>query len=352
MPSAVDWVESLTPWPEEFGLVRMNDLLDALDHPEHAYPSIHVVGTNGKSTATRVVESLLLGEGLRAGAYLSPHVRSWSERIRVDGTEADFEQAVERVRPAAERVGATQFEVLTAAALLEFADAGVDAAVVEAGLGGRHDATNVLAAPVVLLTNVGLDHTDVLGSTREAIAREKLAVVHPGATAVLPDDEFADLVPHARVVVGGPSEAASALLGRTVAESADAVSLPGRLERRGEEELWDGAHNPDGVAWLAARLPSRDYTIVASILADKDVDAMLERLAGVGRRLIATRSSNPRALSAEELAARARRWFERVDAIDEPEAALIEARHEPPVLVTGSLYLLADLAAVEEQRIK
>src|SRR5207253_11174532 len=117
--------------------------------PQHAYPAIHVVGTNGKSTTTRMTEALLEDAGLRVGAYLSPHVRGWSERIRVGGAEADFERAVERVRPHAERVGATQFEVVTAAALAEFAAAGVDVAVVEAGLGGRHDATNVLDSRVV-----------------------------------------------------------------------------------------------------------------------------------------------------------------------------------------------------------
>jgi dihydrofolate synthase/folylpolyglutamate synthase len=351
MPSAVDWVAALTPWPEEFGVERMLDLLAALDEPQRSFPSVHVVGTNGKSTATRTVEALLLNEDLHVGAYLSPHVRGWSERIRVDGAEADFERAVERVRTPAERLGATQFEVLTAAALLEFADSGVDVAVVEAGLGGRHDATNVLDAPIVLLTNVGLDHTDVLGSTREEIAREKLAVVRPGATVVLPDDEFAWLVRHAHVVVGGAREVAAAFLGREPSGLPD-VALPGRLEQRGDDEIWDGAHNPDGVAWLAAQLPRRDYTIVASILADKDVDAMLERLAGLGGRLIATRSSNARALAPDALAARARSFFDRVEAIAEPEAAVAAAREEPPVLVTGSLYLLADLASLEEQRIK
>jgi dihydrofolate synthase/folylpolyglutamate synthase len=351
MPSAVDWVAALTPWPAEFGVERMLALLDALDNPQRSFPAVHVVGTNGKSTATRTIESLLLGEDLRVGAYLSPHVRGWSERIRVDGDEADFERAVARVRPPAERLEATQFEVLTAAALLEFAEAGVDAAVVEAGLGGRHDATNVLDAPVVLLTNVGLDHTDVLGSTRDEIAREKLAVVKPGATAVLPDDEFAALVPQARVVVGGAREAATAFLGREPRDFPD-VALPGRLEQRSPDEVWDGAHNPDGVGWLAAQLERNDYTIVASILADKDVDAMLELFAGLGERLIATRSSNPRALPADALAGRARRFFDRVDAIEDPEAALAAAREEPPLLVTGSLYLLADLASLEEQRIK
>src|SRR5689334_22385794 len=176
MPSQADWIESLSPWPEEFGLGRMLALLAELGEPQRAYPAIHVVGTNGKSTATRRAAAFLAREGLRAGAYTSPHVEGWSERIQVDGENADLDAVLDRVRPAAERIGATQFEVLTAAALAEFAAAEVEVAVVEAGLGGRLDATNVLAAKVVGLTNVGLDHTEVLGETREQIAEEKLAV--------------------------------------------------------------------------------------------------------------------------------------------------------------------------------
>src|SRR5207249_1721 len=142
-------------------------------------PAIHVVGTNGKTSTTLLTAALLRAEGLRVGAYISPHVRSFSERIQVDGADADLESALARVRP--HSAGATQFEVLTAAALAEFAARAVDVAVVEAGLGGRFDATNVLDARVVVLTNVARDHTEVLGETRDAIAAEKLAVVTPGA---------------------------------------------------------------------------------------------------------------------------------------------------------------------------
>ena len=170
MPSRAEhtaWLASLSPWPKEFGLGRMRTLLAALGDPQLAYPAIHVVGTNGKSTATRTIEALLLAEGLSVGATVSPHVRSWAERITVDGEEADFEAAIGRVRPEAEAHEATQFETLCAAAFAEFAQRDVDVAVVEAGLGGRLDATNVLRSHVVLLTNVGLEHTDVLGETRE-----------------------------------------------------------------------------------------------------------------------------------------------------------------------------------------
>jgi dihydrofolate synthase / folylpolyglutamate synthase len=338
--TATDWVASLSPWPEEFGLDRMRALLEALGNPQTSYRSLHVVGTNGKSTATRTIAALLRTQGLLVGAYTSPHVSGWHERLDTD--QESFERAVARVREAAENINATQFETLTAAAFADFAERGVDAAVVEAGLGGRLDATNVLGAPVVLLTNVGLEHTDVLGDTREEIAREKLAVVFPGACVVLPDEEWRDLVPTARVVVGGAQQAAEAFLGRAIDAEAE-VSLPGRLERRGPDEIRDGAHTPEAVDWLLERIERRDWTIVASILADKDADAILSRLASAGRTLIATRSSNPRALAAADLADRARPYFEHVESIAEPEDALARARVLGPVLVTGSLYLLADL---------
>src|SRR5687768_16485719 len=213
MPSPAEhtaWLEQLSPWPQEFGLGRMRTLLGALGDPQLAYPAIHVVGTNGKSTATRTIEALLLADGLSVGATISPHVRSWGERITLDGEEGDVAEAVRRVRPAAERLRATQFEIVTAAALAAFAAAKVDAAVVEAGLGGRLDATNVLRTRVVLLTNVGLEHTDVLGDTVEAIAREKLAVAREDSIVVLPDETYASLVSGREIVIGGAREAAEA----------------------------------------------------------------------------------------------------------------------------------------------
>jgi len=348
--SAIAWIESLSPWPVDgFGLGRMRDLLERLGHPERAFPAIHVVGTNAKSTATRTIAALLRAEGLRAGAYTSPHVSGWAERLDTDAES--FERALERVRPDAEAVGATQFEALTAAALAEFAAQDVDVAVVEAGLGGRLDATNVLDTRVVLLTNVGLEHTDVLGSTREQIAREKLAVVRPGATVVLGEPEWASLVPPGNeTTFGGAREAAAAFLGRPLEREGDVeVALAGRLERRGDE-IRDGAHTAEAVDWLLERLPRLgDYVICASILADKDVEGMLARLARAGDCLVATASSNPRALPADELARRADRCFRRVETVPEPAAALARARAlagvRGPVLVTGSLYLLADLSS-------
>ena len=322
----------------------MHALLAELGHPEGAFRSIHVVGTNGKSTATRTIAALLRAEGLQAGAYTSPHVSGWEERLDTD--PVTFERAVGRIRPAAEAVGATQFEALTAAALAEFADEGVDVAVIEAGLGGRLDATNVVDAPVVHLTNVGLEHTDVLGDTREAIAREKLAVARPGAIVVLGESEWAYLLPERDVRVGGPREVVEAFLGRPSEQHVD-VEVPGRLEWRSSIELWDGAHTPEAVDWLLERVDG-GWTLVVSLLRDKDIDGMLERLAKAGDTLVATESSNPRALPAVELADRARRYVSTVVAVEDPAAAVQRARElGPRVLVTGSLYLLADLHAAE-----
>ena len=361
MTSATRWVESLSPWPSDgFGLDRIHALLAELGDPQSRYPAVHVVGTNGKSTTTRLTEALLAGAGLAVGAYISPHVRGWSERIRIRGQDADFEHAVAAVRGPAERIGATQFEVLTAAALAAFAEAGVDVAVVEAGLGGRHDATNVLETRVVVLTNVALEHMDVLGDTREAIAAEKLAVVRPGSVAVLGEPEWQELATEngaVRVELTAHSNlalavaAAEAFLGRPVEPAAAAdVQLPGRLEHRSEHplEIWDGAHNLAGIGYLLPRLPDRDFVIVASILQDKRPALMLEALSVRGQTLVATESANARSVPAAELADLASAFFRRVELEPDPSAARRLgselAGPDGALLVTGSLYLLGELS--------
>ena len=352
------FLEALSPWPARFGLERIEALLAELGDPQRRYPAIHVVGTNGKTSTTLMTAALLHAAGLSVGATISPHLRAWSERIQVDGEEAELAGALARVLPHA--TGATQFEVITAAALAEFAARGVEVAVVEAGLGGRLDATNVLAARIVVLTSVALDHTDVLGATRAEIAAEKLAVVTAGSTVVLAEPEWEALAREAgaaRVVTGPDSnlalatEAASQFLGRAVDPgAARELRVPGRLERRSERplEIWDGAHNPAGIAYLLARLPPRRFTIVASILADKDAEAMLGALASAGDRLVATGSPSPRARPAEELAVLAAPFFERVETVVSAPEALARARAlagpDGAVLVTGSLYLLSELS--------
>src|SRR5262249_34025366 len=307
----------------------MRRLMTALGQPELSFESIHVVGTNGKSSTARMIAAILAHHGLRTGAYLSPHLASFGERIRIDDRDlspADFAAAVARAARAAELVDragggedrVTQFEALTAAAYSELARQGVEVAVIEAGLGGRYDATNVIPSRVQVLTSVGLEHTRWLGPTITDIAREKLDVVQPGGTLVLGDRLHPDALAVAREVAaergatlvqagsdpgvpgGAPGAcqrrnfalaraAAEAYLGEldedAVAAAAAEIRVPGRLQIVGEKPLTllDGAHNPEGMAALAESLPEivagRDNVVaVVSILDDKDAAGMLASL--------------------------------------------------------------------------
>jgi len=381
-----------------FGLERMRRLLTALGSPQRAFRAVHVVGTNGKSSTVRMTAAILEAHGLRTGSFVSPHLTSFAERIRIAdddlGPEA-FGAAVERAAGAAALVDrtlggedrVTQFELITAAALAEFARRDVDVAVVEAGLGGRHDATNVLDAPVVVLTNVGLEHTRWLGPTLRDIAREKLAVVTKRATLVIgglePEAEDEALATAARnqarlvrplpaTAVGLPGyqrtnfavacAAAGALIGeldeRAVAEAIAHSEVPGRLQRVAERPLTivDGAHNPSGVAALAAALPDavgeRPVVAVTSILDDKDAAGMLRELLPHCAAAVFTRSLNPRALPAATLASLASQLGGAggggpLEIDPDPYHAVERARELAgpggAVVATGSIYLVADL---------
>ena len=390
---------SLELFGMRFGLDRMRRLMTALSNPQLRFDSIHVVGTNGKSSTVRMIAAILQHHGLRTGAYLSPHLVSYGERIRVDGHDVEpgaFAAAVQRARRAVELVNhslaagdrVTQFEALTAAAYSELAARGVDVAVIEAGLGGRYDATNVIPSKVQVLTSVGLEHTRWLGPTITDIAREKLDVVRPGAALVLgyalaPDAvAVAEEVAAARgarivwasadpgVAVGAPGAfqrrnfalarvAAEAYLGEpdpsAVADAAAEVRVPGRLQAIAEEPLTvlDGAHNPEGIAALVESLPEviggrTPLIAVLSILDDKDAAAMLRELAPVCDALIFTSSQNPRALPPPTLHSLATQLGgPPSEVVPDPRAALQRARElagtSGAVVATGSIYLVADL---------
>ncbi len=324
--AAEEYLQALELFGMRFGLERMRRLLTVLGAPQERFASVHVVGSNGKSSTTRMVAALLSAHGLRTGAYLSPHLVSFTERVRVEGhdvTPARFAAAVAAARHAAgdldrtldagDRV--TQFEALTAAAFVALAEEHVDVAVVEAGLGGRWDATNVIPSAVQVLTNVGLEHTRWLGSTITEIAVEKLDVVQGGGTLVVgpglhPDARaVAERVVAergARLVVASaappadlrlraegtfqrtnfalacaaaeayleaacsqdpdiegsgntpsPQASESPLLDQAAVGAVAASTLvPGRFEAVGERPLTilDGAHNPAGFVALAASL--------------------------------------------------------------------------------------------------
>src|SRR5258707_8686225 len=231
---------SLELFGMRFGLDRMRRMMTALGSPERAYDTIQVLGTNGKTSTTRMTAAILQRHGLLTGAYTSPHLIGYRERILIDGRELDaasFSAAIARADRAAEQVNrtladddhVTQFELLTAAALWELARYGVQVGVVEAGLGGRYDATSVVAAAVTVLTNVGLEHTRWLGPTITDIAEEKLAVVRPGATLVLGEG----LAPEALVVAERvATERDAEIITASPLDAKLGVASPGPVQRR------------------------------------------------------------------------------------------------------------------------
>lgn len=396
---AEEYLLSLELFGMRFGLDRMHRLMTTLGLPQERFASIHVVGTNGKSSTARMIAAILERHGRRTGTYLSPHLATFAERVRIGDADlepAAFGAAVQRAAHAAELVDrtlaeddrVTQFEALTAAAYSELAARGVEVAVIEAGLGGRYDATNVIPSTVQVLTNVGLEHTRWLGPTIGDIAREKLAVVRGGATFVIGALEAeaeaeaeatvervgARLVrapadPGVRLAALGGFQRRNFAVARAAAEAfagpldpaeveaaAASVLVPGRLQPVGEDPLTllDGAHNPSGLRALAESLPevvdgrSGPLIAVVSILEDKDAAGMLEVLLPHCDGVVFTRSMNPRALSPATLESLWRQLGGTAAEIEpDPRRAVRRARERAgaggSVLVTGSIYLVADL---------
>ncbi|GLZ81779.1 dihydrofolate synthase [Actinorhabdospora filicis] len=356
-----------------FDLDRMKALLDHLGNPQRAFRSIHLTGTNGKTTTARMIESLLRAHGLRTGRYTSPHLKTIRERISIDGepiSEEDFVRVYGEVGPVAHLVDAqlgetlTYFDVTTATAFAAFADAPVDVGVIEVGLGGETDSTNVLGAEVAVITPIGMDHAEFLGDRIEDIADMKAGIVHKGATLVTARQEpeameallrrtaqvGASVVREGKdfgveerylafggqvltlqglgeryeevfVPLHGAHQAQNAavalaavetLLGtgldaEVVREGFAQVTSPGRLERvrTAPTVLLDAAHNPHGMKATVDTVRDefsfeRLVTVIGSV-EGKDVLGMLELLEPITDRLIVTRSSTPRAMAPAKL---------------------------------------------------
>lgn len=429
-------------WPEtriEPSLTRISALLDLLGSPQRGYPSIHIAGTNGKTSVARMIDALVTALQQRTGRTTSPHLQSVVERISIDGkpispaqyvaTYREIEPFVQMIDEQSQNAGGpamSKFEVLTAMAFAAFADAPVDVAVVEVGMGGRWDATNVINAPVAVITPISRDHVDYLGNDIAGIAGEKAGIIRraeegsPETVAVIArqrpevmevllgqavrsdaavareDSEFAVL--GRQVAVGGQVlqlqglggvysdiylplhgehqahnavvalAAVEAFFGAGAQRQLDveavragfaAVTSPGRLERmRSAPAVFiDAAHNPAGAAALARTLADefdfRTLVGVISVLADKDVDGILQAVEPVFDSVVVTHNGSPRALDVESLAAAARERFgpDRVlsaanlsDAIDTATALVDGAVADPGdafsgtgIVITGSV---------------
>lgn len=350
---ALDFLFARTTGKTKFGLERTRALLAALGDPHRRLRCFHVAGTNGKGSVCATLETLLRARGLRVGKYTSPHLVDFRERVVVDGVSIAEEEVVEWVRrwtDTCERLGATFFEATTVLAFDHFARAGVDVAVIETGLGGRLDSTNVIEHPLAAgITSIGVDHTEYLGSTLAEIAAEKAGIFKAGCPAVIGEgdpDVRALLARLAReggaapvrvlaeewTVAGeeigpwgtrfsldtgtaraelttpltGRHQAANAAVALMMLDAAGApyatsldearkalrrVRLPGRFERDGRF-VFDVAHNPDGVAVLAETLravaPPRPAVAVLAVLSDKDWRGMIDALAPCVERFVLT----------------------------------------------------------------
>ncbi len=373
----------LSRWPEnkmEPSLERIRALVDLLGGPQRTFPVIHITGTNGKSSTARMVESLLRAHGLRTGLYTSPHLLSTRERVCLDGEpigEDDMLRAYEEIAPYLDVVDEQSqaaggprmsfFEVLTGLAFAAFADAPIDAGVIEVGLGGAWDATNVADGVVSMIMPVDLDHTELLGETAAEIAAEKSGIIKAGAQVVISvqapdvmevllarsaevgatpvvqgrdfdvisrqvavggqvlalrggvtvyDDVFLPLFgPHQAGNAACALAAVEAFLGGgpldadVVREGFAGVRVPGRLDvvRTSPTILVDAAHNPHGARALAESIEdSFTFTrlvAVVSILGEKDAEGLLDALVGVVDDVVVTRNSSPRAMDPDDLGA-------------------------------------------------
>ncbi|MFB9995110.1 bifunctional folylpolyglutamate synthase/dihydrofolate synthase [Deinococcus oregonensis] len=400
----LDWLFARQRFGVHPGLERVRALLARLGNPQQAYRVVLVGGTNGKGSTAATLAAILGAAGERVGLFTSPHLTQFAERFRVAGQDlpaGTVAGALERVRPHAEAAEASFFEIVTALGCLLFAEAGVTLAVMEVGLGGRLDATNVLDPVLSVITNVALDHTEILGHTLEAIAAEKAGILRAGRPAVtdvaaglLPILERAESdlwalgdvqartlgwegwavvvpLPHGQDLAfrtpllgahGARNAALAALaasrLGvseRAIQQGAAAVQWPGRMEviptAAGGRVLLDGAHNPAGAQALAAAL--RDLLpelglervpLIFGSAADKDLGGVAAALRPLASRVILTRAVlSPRAANPADLALP----FEGlpIDLTDSPAEALalLSEGAEPLAVVCGSLYLIGEV---------
>ena len=399
----VGFLFSLERFGMKFGLANIAKLCAALGNPQDSFPSIIVAGTNGKGSVTAMVDTALRAAGHRSARYTSPHLHRLEERFVIDGKEAApeaLDRAAARIRRAAEALVAsgglvslpTFFESTTAVAFELFREAGVDMAVLEVGLGGRLDATNIVSPIAAAIVSIDLDHEEQLGHTLASIAAEKAGVIKPGIPVVcgpLPDEALAviarvcaeqgatlvrtdtDAALAARlapmpIALRGEHQKANAAVALRLMEAIDAdtvrgvridvqamragittVTWPGRLETctlGGCQVLLDAAHNPAGARALASYLQHAapdGVGLVFAAMRDKAVREMLTILAPAAKSIVCTTAPGARAMAANEIAALAAALGLQADVIADPVTAVTHACGEGRlVVVTGSIFLI------------
>ena len=401
----LEWLFARQRFGIKPGLTRVYALLGRTGHPETGFETVLVGGTNGKGSTASTLASILTAAGRRTGLFTSPHLSYFGERFQTDGEPVQaetVEATLQALKPHAEALEATFFEIVTVLACVLFAEAGVETAVLEVGLGGRYDATNAVEPSLSLLTNVSLDHTQVLGDTVEEIAQDKAGILRPGKPALTAatgvglaviqteaarlgahlftlGSEFQaevraagwdglELVVHSpqgRVAVHSPligrhqaanvalAVAAAQALGVSSEATETGVRLakwPGRLERltfQNRTVLFDGAHNPAAAQNLRAVLTElgvTGFTLVAGVGQDKDVAGVLSPLVAEAEHVILTKASlSPRASEPEGFAKIVPGALVEPDPRRALKRAVELTSRESIIVVAGSLYLVGEL---------
>ncbi|MFH1617317.1 MAG: folylpolyglutamate synthase/dihydrofolate synthase family protein [Candidatus Margulisiibacteriota bacterium] len=327
------------------GLERVEQALKRLGDPHLKFPAIHVAGTNGKGSVCSMLDSILGKAGYKVGLFTSPHLLRWNERIKVNGHEIPDEvMNTLELQLTNYNLRLTPFEIITCIAFEYFARQNIDMAVVEVGMGGRLDATNVVNSILTIITNVELDHTEYLGGTIEKIRREKEGIIKPGVPHISPHVStslhMSNFVEQNRSTV---VQAVSALQQQGYKITDDHVKdgiasskWPGRFQIVPGEPLiiLDGAHNPAGARALKVMIKEQNFdrpiTLVIGVQASKDADGIMRELTPLASRVIITRSSHPQSAPLSELSV---------------EQAIKKARSfgkDQIVLIAGSLFVVAD----------
>lgn len=376
----------------KLGLENIARLTSELGIRFEAFPYLfHVAGTNGKGSVCATIEQVCRDAGLRTGLYTSPHLITCRERVRIGGAPVScemFADGIERIREAAAQWdhAPTFFEIMTALALWSFQREQCEAVVLETGMGGRFDATNVVTPTVSVLTPISMDHEQWLGSTIEAIAGEKAGIIKPGVPVVSAGQlEAARCVLVRRAAeIGAPvtfvsepwSKSPVALAGehqqRNAAVAVEAIRAanisvapdvlnaaltsvcwPARFQRIGEGIVVDGAHNPAGAAVLKKTwqqyYPGEEPVAIIAMLAGKDISGICREFAGITKRFVVTKVKNSRSAEPAVLAEAIRRHApgaECVEASDTPSALKLASESGRKILIAGSLYLAGEALAI------
>lgn len=407
---SVEYIHSLLTFGIQPGLERISKLLDLLGNPQEKIKTVHIAGTNGKGSTSTMLSNMLIAEGHKTGLFTSPYVIDFCERIQIDGKNINkniLAESVTKVRQKIEELNKqniiiTEFEAITAAAFLCFYEQGCDWAVIEVGLGGRFDATNVLTKPeAVVITSISLDHTKILGDTIDKIAFEKCGIIKNGTRVVTSLNQTTDAFnvirkicedKGARLVFTNPKSvqiSADTIFGtefdyknnhyktrltgnhqientvnaiecakvlgiseNAIAKGIKNTKMLARMEIIGENPLIirDGGHNEgcaNALHGFLTKYNVKKINMLIGLMADKDVESYVSKIAPLCKSIVTVTPSNPRALDSEKLKEIAEKYCKNTISINNPKDGykyiLSNTKKDETVLVCGSFYMMSDI---------